>query len=84
MSRQNETDEQKFVRLGWWIIEQKFRYYVLGAAIVPDEVYDIQEMEYQALAVKLGKKPTASEMVGFAPDRPSCRLVAKKVMEEMK
>jgi NAD-dependent DNA ligase len=83
MAKTIETDEQRFVRLGWWIIEQKCRYYHLKRAVVSDEEYDAREMEYKALADKLGKDPTASRMVGFDITRASCRLVLQKLMENM-
>lgn len=42
---------------------------------------DKEEGEYKALAEKLGKEPTASNMVGFDILRASCRIVAEKILD---
>lgn len=72
-------DEKLFIKLGWKILEHKFRYYVLHSPSVQDHEYDRLEREYDALALKLGVTPTASDMVGWKADRPACILVAGKV-----
>lgn len=78
------TDEERFIQLGWEILEHKCRYYVLNNAIIEDYQYDMLEKEYDALADKLGKEKSASDMVGFNENRPSCREVLKKMTFEKK
>lgn len=73
-----KTDQESFVELSWWIVEQKMHYYHLKRAIVADEYYDKLEAEYKALAIKLGLKAYASDMVGFDITRASCRLALEK------
>lgn len=73
-------DHGVFIELGWVLLEHKWRYYVRGCAIIPDEQYDKLELEYKALAKKLGLTPSVAQTVGF-PDSPSGRLVASKMEE---
>lgn len=73
---------ERFVELGWKILECKAEYY--GCVDLPtmtDEEYDKIEDEYRGLAKKLNMSPTAADMVGFDLYRPSCRLVMNKLMK---
>lgn len=82
-----EKEYERYIELSWKILEFKCAYYrpdlVHGDSLpkytVPDVVYDKLESEYKELCGKLGESPTASDMVGFDLDRPSCRLVVKKL-----
>lgn len=78
-------DEQRFINLGWYLLEAKFVYYDSppGVKGISDIAYDKLEDEYKALAEKLGKNPSAC-MVGFSTERPSCRIVAEKVTTNKK
>lgn len=72
-----------FNRLSWFILENKFKYYCgakYGIEPIADEVYDKYEDRYKKLAQMLKLKPTASDMVGFDENRPSCRLVMEKLI----
>jgi NAD-dependent DNA ligase len=76
--------ETLFARLSWEILEHKFRYYC-GAkySIEPtviDEVYDKIEDKYRKLAKLLGHKTTATDMVGFDYNKPSCRAVMSHII----
>ncbi len=79
MAKKKLTDEERFNELGWLLLEHKCRYYVTIQDVIPDAAYDRLEDEYKALAQKLGRYPTASEMVGFDLNRPSCRLVLHRL-----
>jgi hypothetical protein len=80
-------EEARRVSLSWLILEMKLAYYHpekihkswLNDVVRPDKVYDALELEYINLCNKLGHKPTASDMVGFDFDRPSCRLVLERL-----
>lgn len=80
VKRPKSADEKRFVKLGWKILEAKFNYYVMDAPTLQDHDYDQMEREYDALAKKLGVPPTASDMVGFKGERPSCQLAGDKVL----
>jgi hypothetical protein len=81
---------EEFVKLGWWLLEQKAIYY-LGFGDgdvhpswamhygVEDAEYDKKERRYEALAFRLGLDPTVSNMVGFDKKRPCCQLVLSKL-----
>lgn len=71
--------KQRFIQLAWVILEHKCRYYIMDSPIIQDYEYDMIEKEYDALAKELGLEPTASDMVGFNPDRPSCQSVMRKL-----
>ena len=80
--RRPKTDKEKrFIKLGWLLMEHKFRYYRLDSPIVEDHEYDKLEREYDNLAKELGLPPTAVDMVGFDQNRPSGALVADKVQD---
>lgn len=74
-----QDKKQRFIQLSWEILEHKCRYYIMDSPIVQDYEYDAIEKEYEALAKELGLEPTASNMVGFNPDRPSCQSVMRKL-----
>ena len=75
---------KRFIALGWLLLEHKARYYgAVDFEPISDSEYDKLEEEYKALALELGKTPTASDMVGFDMGRPSCRLVVKKFKSSM-
>lgn len=69
----------KYIKLGWEILEAKYRYYILGSPTLQDYEYDIMEKEYEKLADELGLPKSASEMVDFKLDRPSCQAVIEKI-----
>jgi hypothetical protein len=81
------ADEQRFVDLSWRILERKFAYYHPEQVhkswkmdvTVPDALYDAEEGEYRHLAAKLGRPASAADAVGFPMDRPSGKLVMKKL-----
>ncbi len=61
---------RKFVALGWHIIEHKIRYYILDTPTLPDHEFDKLVREYEELACRLEKPPTAN-LVGADMTRPS-------------
>ncbi|NRA76898.1 MAG: hypothetical protein HRU18_01710 [Pseudoalteromonas sp.] len=69
-----------FVRLGWWILEQKLLYYYPNqyGACVDDTIYDHNEDAYKELAEELNLNATACNNVGFPSDSPSGRLIISK------
>lgn len=73
------SDRQRFIELGWKILECKYAYYILSRPLMEDRDYDIMEKEYEELGKKLGEEPTASDMVDFKIDRPCARIVMAKV-----
>ncbi len=79
--RPKTPDMKRFIKLGWEILEAKFRYYELDDAVLSDSEYDRMEKEYEALGLKLGIDTDARYMVGFDMTRPSCRLAADKVLK---
>ena len=90
----NDAMLKEFIALGWWILEQKALYYLghgnndihpswMEHYAVPDHVYDRKEKRYEALAFRLERDPTASNMVGFNDSRPSCQLVLSKLRRPM-
>ena len=82
MKLNKEQAEKLFVKLSWEILEHKFRYYEgakHGLTPIADEAYDKIESNYKKLASALKINPTASDMVGFDINKPSCKLVMKKL-----
>lgn len=79
-----EDKKQRFIQLSWIILEHKYRYYILDKPIIQDYDYDKLEKEYEALADELKLEPSASNMVGFDLDRPSCQSVVKKLNTKKK
>lgn len=73
------SDAQRFLELGWQILEHKCRYYILLNQVVSDFEYDQLEREYDSLADKLGLPKSASDMVDFDLNRPSCKRVHEKL-----
>lgn len=73
------TKLKRFRKLGWEILEHKARYYVLSSPSIGDYEYDMLEKEYETLAVELSLPPSASSMVDFDWNRPSCQRVLDKV-----
>lgn len=76
------TDKEKFIKLGWEILEHKFRYYVLSEPIIRDYDYDLLEKQYDSLADSLGLPKSATDMVDFKEDRWACKLVKDKVLRQ--
>lgn len=74
-----DAKRKRFIKLGWQIIEAKYRYYGKDDAVLKDHEYDALEREYDALAKELGEEPTAANMVGYNGLRPSAQLAADKV-----
>lgn len=69
-------------RLSYKILEHKFRYYEgakYGLKSIPDDKYDKLEARYIRLCTLLKIEPTASNMVGFDYNRPSCKMVFNKL-----
>jgi len=71
--------------LGWWILEQKFLYYVLVAEIpaiekymVDDYTFDIACKEYERLCKETNQEPI-SNLPGFPSDRPAAKLVDSSI-----
>jgi hypothetical protein len=73
------TKIERFTALGWQILEHKCRYYILIAPIIDDYNYDMLEKEYDALANELNLPKSASDMVDFDMNRPSCQTVYHKL-----
>lgn len=71
--------KQRYVELGWKILEAKYRYYVLDKPRLQDFEYDMMEKEYDKLADELGLPKSASDMIGFDETRPSCIEVIAKI-----
>lgn len=74
-----EEQKARFAKLSWWLLEHKYRYYILCAPIIEDYEFDELEREYRFLADLLDLEPTASDMVGFDETRPSSWAVIEKV-----
>ncbi len=74
-----EEKLERFIKMGWEILEHKCRYYIMCTSIIEDHVYDKLEKEYEALAAELGLEPSASNMIDFDTKRPSSRLVMDKL-----
>lgn len=75
------TKLERFHKLSWEILEHKCRYYILDHPKIEDYAYDMLEKEYDALADELGLPKSASDMVGFKTDRPSCQRVMEKIVK---
>lgn len=76
-----QSPEERYIQLGWEILEHKWRYYVgtaYGVEPIPDRMYDIIEAEYVSLCVQLGHNEY-SNAVGFPHSRASARLVDSKM-----
>ena len=74
--------ENIFIKLSWWILEQKFRYYEgskYNLKPCSDQEYDKKEEMYLKLAKKLGHEPTASSHVGF----PAKSLVGEMIFQKL-
>lgn len=72
---------ERFNKLSWEILEHKCRYYIMDSPTIEDYEYDLIEKEYDALADELGLPKSASDMVGFKEDRPSCQRVMTKLIK---
>lgn len=58
----------EWLDLHYQVIYAKYIYYVgtsLGFTPMSDESYDHMESRYKELCMQMGKKPTASDMVGW-------------------
>lgn len=69
----------RFIKLGWELLEHKYRYYILNMNTISDYDFDQLEAEYRKLAEELGLPPSASDMVGFDNTRFSCQLAMHRV-----
>lgn len=81
VKRPKSPDEKRFIKIGWELIEAKFRYYVLDDPLLSDAEYDRLEREYKELGVKLGIDTEALYMVDFDRNRPACQLAADKIQQ---
>ena len=81
----SKMDKQlkRFIKLGWEILEHKYRYYIQNTQTIGDEQYDKLEEEYRRLAITLGYIPYSSNMVGFDMNRESCRIVRNRMEEDI-
>jgi NAD-dependent DNA ligase len=75
---------ERFIELGWQILEHKYRYYILQKPIIQDYDYDLLEKEYDSLADQLDRPKSATDMVGFNEDRPDCQRVAEKIQSRFR
>ena len=72
--------KQKIALLSWFILECKYVYYHnTNLRGVSDAFYDKYEDVYKLLCKQESVIPTATEMVGFDFERPSCKLVVELV-----
>lgn len=71
--------KERFIALGWLLLEHKCRYYVLNDSIIDDHSYDMLEKAYDKLAEELKLPKSASDMVGFDETRPACQSVMRKL-----
>lgn len=71
--------EKEFIKLGWELLEHKYRYYVLNSPTIGDTDFDKMEARYRKLAAELGEEPTAVDMVDFDWKRPACKAAAFRV-----
>ena len=79
------TDYERYVQLGWEILEHKWRYYIgvrYNVKPIPDEEYDKIEAEYINLAHQLGQEEYSNNAVGFPIDRASGKLVDQKMRKQ--
>lgn len=79
MTHQTDEKHERFVQLGWQLLEHKAHYYIFCNPQIEDYAYDMLEREYDELAKELGEEPTASDMVDFDTSRPACRAVLRKL-----
>ena len=54
--------KNRFIRLGWLLLEHKYRYYILNSPTISDHEFDTLEAEYRKLAEILELPPSASDM----------------------
>lgn len=78
------TLDQLIIKLAWFLLESKYRYYKLCRPILEDWEFDILEDEYRGWCAIVGLPPTAVDMVGFDSKRPSCQCVIGKVTGDYK
>lgn len=76
------------IKLGWWLLEQKFLYYEGPkhncSRPVSDDLYDKREDYYNKLSDKLGLEKSASKIVGFPLDTPISQLIASYIISNKK
>lgn len=70
--------DKHIAKLSWEILEHKYWYYQMQRPQIEDWEFDLLAREYEDWCEIVGVEPTAN-MVGFDPDRPSCRLAMYKV-----
>lgn len=74
----------EWIDLHYEVMYAKFIYYdgvKYGFKPMPDERYDQMESRYKELSIKLGKEPTASNMVGWIPN-PMIEALAMRHYDE--
>ena len=77
--------KQNLIKLSWWILEQKLKYYhPEHGTCVDDHVYDEREAQYKKLCKYFNQPTTATDHVGFPHDRPCGRLVISKMQLKKK
>lgn len=86
-----KTPNDRFIQLGWQLLEHKFTYYHPervhpswkgSTMFVGDAIYDAKEAEYRELAKHLGEPSTAADSVDFPSDRSAGRLVESKLTKK--
>lgn len=78
------NNKKEYIKLGWTLLEHKYRYYVKNNPVISDYEYDMLEKKYDALAEELGLPKSASDMVDFNTSRHSCQLVMDKLDDKRK
>lgn len=81
---------QQFILLSWNLLEYKLMYYHPDkvhsswheSLTIPDNDYDELENQYKDLARSLKVGMSVTEMVDFDFDRPSCKLVLRRLRKE--
>lgn len=76
----------RWIDLHYQVLYAKYVYYQgvsLGFKPMADEEYDKMEIEYKDLSAKLGKKPVASDMVGWKANPMIEALAMRQYNEEL-
>ena len=74
----------EWIDLHYEVMYAKCVYYhavAYGFKPMVDERYDVMESRYKELSTKLGKEPTASDMVGWIPN-PTMEALAMRHYDE--
>lgn len=81
-----DQDGGEWLDLHYEILYSKYIYYqgvTLGFVPMSDESYDKIESRYKELSIKLGKKPTASDLVGWKANPILEALAMRKYNKEL-